>query len=676
LWAAAAAIAILAGAVLSWRNFVFPAWIFALLAWCALGGFSIGVERATVPQNHISRLVAQNQTDLSVPLRWRGQLHEDSMALPRGRRYEIGLEQVEAAGVTVPVSGGLRLNFYSGTHAADPSADLRAGYRIEVLAKAKPPRNFLDPGAIDIRGVLARQGVDLLVSLRSGELLQVIDRPAPTISQSFAGARGDLLARLDVLFTDQPDRGAILRAMLLGDRSFVDTNVVEAFQKTAAYHVLVIAGLHVGALVVFLLWLGRRLRLHSSVVSVAIFLVLLAYVGIVQDWPPILRAALMAGLYLLARPLFRCVDLLNTIAIAAMVLLLAKPSSLFDSSFQLSFLAAGVIAALAIPWMERSSVPYRNGLSHLGDVTRDAGHAPKIAQFRIEMRAAAQWLGGRLPKRFASRMNTLLSLPIRAGLRLWEIVLLSLVIQAGMLPLLARDFHRVSLAGPLSNIPAVILTGVIVPLGFLALLATFIWPRVAMVLAKLLGTCVGMLLATIHWFAHWPRLAYRIPGPPRWLIVVFFAAFVALVIAARTAARRTKAPGNARRFPDPISIGEWASGAAVLAAAVIIATYPFAPRLQYGKFEVSVLDVGQGDSIFVVSPGGHTMLIDGGGQAGAEAISGARSGPDTGSVAVSVVARNQEDRRGGVNPRALRSPRRAACSVSKFPGGRAVDRAR
>jgi competence protein ComEC len=116
--------------------------------------------------------------------------------------------------------------------------------------------------------------------------------------------------------------------------------------------------------------------------------------------------------------LFRRVDLLNTIAIAAMILLVARPSSLFDSSFQLSFLAAGVIAALAIPWMERSSAPYRNGLNHLGDVTRDAGHAPKIAQFRIELRVAGQWVGARLPQRVASRMNSLLSLPIRAGLRL------------------------------------------------------------------------------------------------------------------------------------------------------------------------------------------------------------------------------------------------------------------
>ena len=55
-----------------------------------------------------------------------------------------------------------------------------------------------------------------------------------------------------------------------------------------------------------------------------------------------------------------------------------------------------------------------------------------------------------------ARADALLALPVRAGLRLWEIVLLSVVIQWGMMPLLAQDFHRVSLAGPLSNIPAVI----------------------------------------------------------------------------------------------------------------------------------------------------------------------------------------------------------------------------
>ncbi|MFZ3333706.1 MAG: ComEC/Rec2 family competence protein [Candidatus Acidiferrales bacterium] len=382
LWMVAALIAILLGAALGAlagagfvrRHYVCFAWICALAAWLALGGLARGVEFAGIPSNHITRLIAADKIDTSVALRWRGRLREDPLALPWGERFEIDLEQVEAGRVEVPVSGGLRVNFYSNERAVRPPEGLWAGDRVEALVKARPPRDFLDPGAFDVRGFLARQKIDLIGSLRSGALLQLVDRPAPTLLQRLARARGTLLARIDSLFVEHPERGAILRAMLLGDRSFVDSSVVLAFQKTAAYHVLVVAGLHVGALVIFLLWIGRRLRLPVSAIGLLTVIALIAYVGIVQDRPPILRAALMAALYLCARPLFRRVDLLQTIAVAALAILIWKPSSLMDSSFQLSFLAAGVIAGLALPWIDRTSAPYRAGLNHLGDVTRDTAY--------------------------------------------------------------------------------------------------------------------------------------------------------------------------------------------------------------------------------------------------------------------------------------------------------------
>ena len=158
--------------------------------------------------------------------------------------------------------------------------------------------------------------------------------------------------------------------MLLADRSLVDSETVTAFQKTAVYHVLVVAGLHVGALAVFFFWLGRKFRFSVGAASLVTLLALAAYVGMVQDRPPILRAALMVALYLCARPFFRRVELLNTIALAALVILFWKPSLLMDSSFELSFLAAGVIAAdfLKVPTMGArrlrlriSSRPWRRG---------------------------------------------------------------------------------------------------------------------------------------------------------------------------------------------------------------------------------------------------------------------------------------------------------------------------
>src|SRR5580693_7015356 len=184
LWAVVAASGVLAGGILAagflrWRHCAVAAWVFALVAWAAIGGLAAGVERAEVPTNHIARLIAAGRVDTGIALRWRGRLREDPLALPWGQRFEIDLEQVEAAGATLNTSGGLRVNFYPGPRVAEPPVGLRAGDRVEVLVKARPPRDYLDPGAFDVKGFLAREKIDLIGSLRSGELLQLVDRPPP-----------------------------------------------------------------------------------------------------------------------------------------------------------------------------------------------------------------------------------------------------------------------------------------------------------------------------------------------------------------------------------------------------------------------------------------------------------------------------------------------------------------
>jgi hypothetical protein len=203
--AAAAAVAIVAGGILTWYQRNSAAAICVLAAWFALGGLALGIESAAMPSNHVTRLLAQNRIDLTEPLRWRGRLREDPLVMPWGQRYEIDIEQVVTAGETISASGGLRANLYGGPEkTASLPEGLRAGDRVEALARVRPPRNFLDPGAFDLSGYLARQKIDLIGSLRSGELLTLVDRPAPAISQRLARVRGNLLARIDTLFNSKP----------------------------------------------------------------------------------------------------------------------------------------------------------------------------------------------------------------------------------------------------------------------------------------------------------------------------------------------------------------------------------------------------------------------------------------------------------------------------------------
>jgi competence protein ComEC len=79
----------------------------------------------------------------------------------------------------------------------------------------------------------------------------------------------------------------------------------------------------------------------------------------------------------------------------------------------------------------------------------------------------------------------------------------------------------------------------------------------------------------------------------------------------------------------------WSLCGGLLAGALAIAVYPFASHWSQGKLEVTILDVGQGDSVFVVSPGGKTLLVDGGGRFAGFSGQENDSGPDPGEEAVS-----------------------------------------
>ena len=595
------------------------AWIAGLLAWLFLAAAAAQIERIAIPANQVATLAAAGQLALEQPLRWRGILRAEPLRLPWGVRYDIDLEQVQAAGEWRRVHGGLRASYFFDQRVPENPPSIRAGERVELLVRARLLRNFGDPGAFDYRGALRQQGIDLTATLRNTALMQALPGPAPRMTHYVARLRGRLLNDLDAMLAPAEDRAAIARAMLLGDRSFLDSQEAESFRETGAFHVLVVAGLHVGVLAAFLFWAGRKLGLPIPARALLTIAALCLYVAVVEDRPPITRAALMAVLYLLARILYRRVALLNAISLAAIAILLFRPSEIAQASFQLTFLAALVIGAIAEPLLQRTAEPYRRALEHLGDVTRDASHAPRAAEFRLDLRALSAWLRSRLPSKLAGHSDQVVVFPFRVGLRLWELAVLSLALQIGMLPLMAADFHRVSFVAPLANIPAVLLTAIIVPFGFASLVLGAVWSHLGIVLGRALSILIGMLVASMHWFAQLPSSSVRVPSPPTALLIGFFAA--ALIVSAAIFANR--------RWAWRIGLG------VVLALATLIVVYPFRPQLQRGRLEVTVLDVGQGDSIFVAFPDGRTMLVDAGGLPGANYVRGMRPGLDVGEDVVS-----------------------------------------
>jgi len=616
-----AATSLLIGIVCVWRSRVVVAGLASLLCWGTLGVAAVCIQEQPRRADHILSLVDAGKINLKSPLRYYGRLADEPATLPWGTGYNIALSGVDYEGSFAPASGGLRLGDIARTDHGAPVA-LHAGDSIAVLTKARLPQIYRDDGAFDRRAYLSEQGVDLVGVLRAPGLLELVKPAGPAISAWISRGRRRLRDEVDELWSKDARVAGGLRAMLLGDRNFVDRAEARDFQKTGAFHVLVVAGLHVGAIAVVLFWVGRKLRWAQTWTMTLTLLLLLAYVAVVEQRTPVLRAALMAAIVVTGGFFFRRLELLNSAAIAALLLLVAKPSALGDSSFQLSFLAIGCIGGLALPWLESTVQPYVRALRGWRDLTKDVSNEPRPTQFRIDLRLLARAIEIRLPARIARVPGSSLVGGLAFSFRVWELFVLTLVLQIGMLPLLASAFHRITFAGAFVNFAAVPLTAIIVPLGFLTLISGFLWPALGKIPAAPLSLVTSGLLHVVQRFALVRQLSYRIPGPSLWVTIIFL-----ITLAGIVACLRLRFMGRKAMM--------WSLWGVLAAAAVVIATYPFSPRVAGGKLELTVLDVGQGDSLFVVSPAGKTLLIDGGGASGGFPGHEQAQGSDPGEEAVS-----------------------------------------
>jgi hypothetical protein len=313
------------------------------LCWGMLGVAGVCIQEQPRRANHILGLVDAGKINLKSPLRYYGRLADEPKKLPWGAGYHIELSGVEYQGLFIAANGGLRLGYIARADHGAPVA-VHAGDSIAVLTRAKLPPVYRDEGAFDRRAYLSQQGVDLVGVLRAPGLLELVKPAGPSIFSWVSRGRRRLREEVDELWSKDARVAGVLRAMLLGDRSFVDREEARDFQKTGAFHVLVVAGLHVGAIAVALFWVGRKLRWARVWTMILTLLLLLTYVAVVEQRTPVLRASLMAAIVVVGGFFFRRLELLNSAAIAALLLLVAKPSALAIRAFNFLFWQSDVSA--------------------------------------------------------------------------------------------------------------------------------------------------------------------------------------------------------------------------------------------------------------------------------------------------------------------------------------------
>lgn len=598
---------------------------FSLLGAFLAGSFYHDHWERYLPPNDIQRLVAGKKVELDEPVRLTGWISDIEARRGGDEMYLLRLEAIESGQVAWPASGKVRLQHYRWER-SEPRLDLRYGERVAVLARLRAVRGFHNPGSFDRETRARREGAVYYASIKAAELAERLPgRGGYRVAGWVVALRTTLLQRLDALFPPESAANGLLRAMLLGDRSGLDRRLSEDFQKTGTYHALVVAGLHTGAVAGFLLLLLRWCRVPPIPATAAAICGLAAWVPLTGGNLPAMRAALMLAIYLLARLVYRERALLNTIAAAALLLLAAQPAELDDAGFQLSFFSVLLIAAIALPWIERTSAPYRRAVADMDNLDRDLLMKPRQAQFRLELRMLREALREKLP-------GWCVLLAARAGLRVYELAVVSLVLQVGFLLPMAVHFHRAAWVSVSANLLVVPLLGLVVPLGITALLVALASTTLAGLLAIPLAALVELMAAIARWHASLGAASLRVPGPPLWLALLFLASVVSLAIGLSGISDFGLQITDLK--PGPLAIRNRSRlrligpGVALAIAAALITWHPFAPLWQPGRLEVTTLDVGQGDALLIVIPPGRVLVTDCGGLPGPLAI-------DTGEQIVS-----------------------------------------
>jgi competence protein ComEC len=403
--------------------------------------------------------------------------------------------------------------------------------------------------------------------------------------------RHNLIEKIHLLW--KPDEAPLLDAMLIGENSFLGRETLTNFQRTGTYHVLVISGLKVAILALVTFWLLRKLRVSDLAASGVTVMLTVAYALLTDVGAPVWRATLMLALYLGARLLYRRRSVLNTIGAAALALLLVDPAALLGASFQLSFLCVLVIAGIGTPFLERTTQPLSRALRSLDSTSYDTAVSPPLAQFRLDLRMVA----GRLQRFFGKRIPLLaLSGAARMLLLVCEFLVISTVLQAGFALPMAYYFHRATLVSLPANVLAVPLTEIIMIAAMVALTASYFSLALAKVPAAIAGVALQAMNGSMRWFGGLRIADARVPTPQ--LIVVLMGGS-ALVLAMVLSRRRRL-----------LVAAGWA---ALTISALWICAVPPHPQVRPGVLELTAIDVGQGDSILLVSPQGRTVLVDAGG---------------------------------------------------------------
>ena len=487
-----------------------------------------------------------------------------------------------------------------------PAAEVHCGDRLGLLMRLSEPDVYHDPAVWNRYTYLASQSISATGTIAAGDTkrLRVLNRSGersmPCLLNQWRQAATAKLESLPALthnfspvFQITGDDAGMLSAMLTGDRSYLTQDLRTGFERTGSFHLIVVSGLHLAVLAGFIFAMARRIRLGNWSATFVTILCSLAFALFTGFSIPIQRSFWMITLYLVGRLIFRERSPLNVIGFAALCLMAASPRSILDASLQMTLLSVTAIAGVAVPLLQLYVSPRIRATHNLKIIALDVSLPPRIAQFRVLMRIFSQRLKP-ITGKWVSQV--IFPFTVRLFLRLVELLFIGVVVEIALSWSMAMYFHRITLYALPVNLVVLPLLGLLLPAAMITLLTLSLWPPLAIASASLCGLLLHLDLRFIHHFGGLHFGDVRIPEPTAIQITLATIVFILAVFLAHSRRPRFR----------------YASMPALFLM-VVVSLWPRSMNHPSSALLFQAIDVGQGDSLLLISPEGKTLLEDGGG---------------------------------------------------------------
>lgn len=427
--------------------------------------------RGTLPQTPYQRVYESEDGE-----RWRT-IAVLEVAAMRGR---TGDWQRAQGRVAVSTGGVLPPSFHGGT-------------RVDITGVLDHPPRPAVPGTFDYRRYLEPLGVYFQLKASTADDWRLAPGPQPVrppLTDRF-GAWARRTLALGLAEEDEPLR--LLWTMTLGWRTGLTGDVAQPFMRSGTMHVFAISGLHIALIAGILVALLRVMQAPRGACGLVVLPLLWFYTAVTGWQASAVRSTVMMTIIIAGWALRRPSDLLNSLAAAALVILLWEPRQLRQASFQLSFFVVLSLALFTPPiekllrrWLQR-------------DPLLPAGAEPR---WRRWLATPLYWLANG----FAT----------------------SLAAWLGSIPLIAHYFHLFTPVSLLANVLVVPLSGCALSASLASLFAGAWWPGLAGVFNHSAWLWMLWMARLSEWAALLPGGWWHVRGPSPVFLALYYGALLAV----------------------------------------------------------------------------------------------------------------------------------------------------